>query len=87
MVLITRNDDALAIFEEQKLPSFFDIFIQGTNRVIEMSKGTLKPTFEDFCKGLINEKDRLIDSAQLSNNKAIMAYNKNNPDSLKFSTT
>ena len=43
------------------------MFIQTTNRAIEMSKGTMKPNFEYFCKGLICEKDRLIYSRQLFN--------------------
>ena len=40
----------------------------------------MKPTFEYFCKGFINEKDRLIASGLLSNNKALMAHSKKNPN-------
>jgi len=57
------------------------MFIQTTNRVIEMSKGTMKPTFEYFCKGLISEKDRLIYSRQLFKSKTLMTHNKNNLNS------
>ena len=56
------------------------MFIQTTNRVIEMSKGAMKPTFEYFCKGLISEKDRLIYSCQLFKSKALITHNKNNPN-------
>ena len=34
-------------------------------------------TFDDFYKGLINEKERLIISGQVSPNKALMEHNKN----------
>ena len=46
---------ALIILVEQKLPSCFDMFIQTRNRALELSQSTTKPTFDDFCKGLINE--------------------------------
>jgi hypothetical protein len=42
------------------------MFIQTRNRAIEMSKGSMKPSFEYFCKGLINEQERLIASGQLT---------------------
>ena len=45
-----------------------------------MSKGTMKPNFEYFCKVLISEKDRLIYSHQLFKSKALMKHNKNNPN-------
>ena len=44
-----------------------------------MYTGTMKPTFEYFCKGLINEHDRLI-IGQMSNTKSIMEHNKKNPN-------
>ena len=56
------------------------MFIQTTNRVIEMSKGTMKPNFEYFCKVLISDKDRLIYSHQLFKSKALMKHNKKNPN-------
>ena len=55
-----KNDTALIIIVEQKLPPSFDMFIQTRNRALEMSKGATTNTFEDFCLGLINEQDRLI---------------------------
>lgn len=70
---------ALIILVEHKLPSCFDMFIQTRNRSNEMSKGTTKPTFDEFFKGLINEKERLIDSNQLTPNKSLMAHNNKNP--------
>ena len=54
------------------------MFIDTRNKAIEMSKETMKPTFEIFCKGLTNEKDRLIASPQLSNSKALMTHSKKN---------
>jgi hypothetical protein len=51
------------------------MFIQTRNREIEKSQGSMKPSFEDFCKGLINEQERLIVSGQLTPNKALMAHN------------
>ena len=45
-----------------------------------MSKGTHKPSFVYFYKGFINNQDRLVASAQLSNNKDLMAHSKNNPN-------
>ena len=42
-----------------------------------MSQSTTKETFEDFCKGLINEQERLIISGQLTPNKALTTHNKN----------
>ena len=56
------------------------MLIQTRNNAIEMYKGIMKPTFEEFCKGLINEQDRLIASSQLLNSKALMAHSKNNPN-------
>ena len=56
------------------------MFIQTTNRAIEMSKGTMRPTFEYFCKGLICEKYILIYSHQLFKSKALMKHNKKNPN-------
>ena len=41
-----------------------------------MSRGIHKPSFECFCKSLINEQDRLIASGQLSNNKSLMGHSK-----------
>ena len=55
------------------------MFIQTTNRAIEMSKGTMKPTFDEFCKSLINKRKRLIYSSQLTPNKSLMAHNNKNP--------
>ena len=46
-----------------------------------MSKGTMKPTFEYFFKGLICEKYRLIYSRQLFKSKTLMTHNKNNLNS------
>ena len=45
-----------------------------------MSKGTTKPTFQDFCKGLINEKDTLIAYGEFPNSKVVMAHSKKNPN-------
>ena len=73
-----KNDTALIIFVEQKLPPSFDMFIQTRNRAIEMSKWTITNTFEEFCQGLINEQDRLISTGQLSFNQALMTHNKGN---------
>ena len=56
------------------------MFIRTTNRVIEMSKGTMKPTFVYFCKGLISETYRLIYSRQIFKSKALITHNKNNPN-------
>ena len=42
-----------------------------------MSQITTKQTFDDFCKGLINEQESLIVSRQLTPNKALIALNKN----------
>lgn len=53
------------------------MFIQTRNGVLELSQSTAKPTFDDFCKGLINEQERLIASGQVSPSKAIMEHNKN----------
>ena len=44
-----------------------------------MCKGTTKPTFDEFFKGLINEKERLIASSQLTPNKALMTHINKNP--------
>ena len=35
----------------------------------------MKPTFDAFCKGLINEQERLIVLGQLSPNKSLIAHN------------
>ena len=70
-------DTALIILVEQKLPSYFDMFIKTRNTALELSQSTMKPTFDDFCKGLVNEKERLIISRQISLNKALMTHNKN----------
>ena len=43
-----------------------------------MSQSTTKPTFDAFCKGLINEQERLIVLGQTSPNKAIIAHNPKN---------
>lgn len=67
---------ALIILVEQKFPSCFDMFIQTSNRALELSQSTMKPTFDDFYKRLINEQERLISSRQVSPNKALMAHNK-----------
>lgn len=45
---------------------------------IEMSQGFMNPSFDYFCKVLINEQDRLIASGQLTNNKSLMAHNNKN---------
>ena len=47
-----KNDNALIILVEQKLPSCFDMIIQTRNRAIEMSKWTMKPIFECFLEKL-----------------------------------
>ena len=73
-----KIDTALIILVEQKLLSCFDMFIQTRNRALELSQSTRKPSFDAFCKGLINEKERLIVSKQLSPNKSLIAYNPNN---------
>jgi hypothetical protein len=74
-----KNDTTLIILVEKKLPPIYDMFIQTRNRAIEMSKGTLKPNFEDFCKGLICEQDRLLSSSQIVVGKAHLAHGKKNP--------
>ena len=74
-----NTNSTLIILVEQTFPSCFDRFIQTRNRSIEMSKGTTKPSFDEFCKGLINEKERLIASSQLTPNKSLMAHNNKNP--------
>ena len=51
-----KTDTFLIILVEQKLSSCFDMFIQTRNRALELSQSTTKPTFDNFCKGLINEK-------------------------------
>ena len=51
------------------------MFIQTRNRALELSQSTMKPNFDVFCKGLINEQERLIVSGQLSPNKALIALN------------
>jgi hypothetical protein len=56
------------------------MFIQTRHRAIEMSKGSMTPSFEYFCKGLINEQEMLIASRQLTYNKALMTHNKKNPN-------
>ena len=60
------------------------MFIQNRNRAIEMSKGITKPTFDEFCKGLINEQERLIVSSQLTPNKDLMPHNNNNNPKKSF---
>ena len=50
-----KTDTTLIILIEQKMASSFDMFIQTRNRALELSQSTMKPTFDDFCKGLINE--------------------------------
>ena len=66
-----QNCNAFIILVDQKLSSYFDIFIQSRSKANELCKGTLKPIFEDFCKCVINKQDRLINSGQISNNKAL----------------
>ena len=51
-----KTDIALIILIERKIPSCFDMFIQTRNRALELSQNITKQTFDDFCKGLINEK-------------------------------
>ena len=63
------------------MPSCFDMFIQTRNRDLELSQSTTKQNFDDFCKGLINEQERLIVSGQLTPNKALTALNKNHKKS------
>lgn len=46
------------------------MFIQTKNRAIQMSKESMTPSYEDFCKGLTNGQERLIASEQLTPNKA-----------------
>ena len=70
-----KTNTAPIIIVEQKLPSCFDMFIQTRNRALELSQSNTKATFDAFCKGLINEKERLIVSRQLSPNKALIAHN------------
>ena len=57
---------ALIILVERKMPSCFDMFIQTRNGALELSQSTTKQTFDDFCKGLINEQERLIVLGQLT---------------------
>ena len=52
------------------------MFIQTRNRAIELSQITMKQTFDDFCKGFINEQETLIVSRQLTPHKALAALNK-----------
>jgi hypothetical protein len=54
------------------------MFIQTRNIAIEMSKGTTKPNFDEFCKDLINEQERLIALGQLTSHKPVMTYNNKN---------
>ena len=70
-----KTDIALIILVEQKFPYCFDMFIQTRNRALELSQSTTKPAFYDFCKGLINEQERLIVSRQISPNKALIVHN------------
>ena len=70
-----KTDTALIILVEQKLPSCFDMFIQTRNRALELSQSTMKPTFDYFCKGFVNEQERLIVLGQLSPNKSLIAHN------------
>ena len=65
-VWLKENDNALTILVEQKLPLFFDMFIQTGNIASEMSKRTMKTNFEDFCEGLNYGQNRLISSSQLT---------------------
>ena len=76
-----KNDTALIIFVECKMPSCFDMFIQTRNRALKLSQSTMKQTFDDFCKGLTNEQEWLIVSGQLTLNKALTALNKNHKKS------
>jgi len=50
-----KHDITLIILVENKFPQIYDPFIQPKNKAIEVSKGILKPNFEEFCKGLICE--------------------------------
>ena len=63
------------------MPSCFDMFIQTRNRALELSQSTTKQTFDDFCKGLIDEQERLIFLGQLTPNKALTALNKHHKKS------
>ena len=72
-----KTGTTLIILVECKMPACFDMFIQTRNRDLELSRSTTKQTFDDFCKGLINEQERLIVSGQLTPNKALTALNKN----------
>ena len=63
------------------MSSCFDMFIQTRNRAVEFSQSTTKKTFDDFCKGLINEQERLIVSGQLKPNKALTSLNKHHKKS------
>lgn len=47
---------SLIILVEQKFPFCFDMFIQTRNRALELSQSNMKPIFDDFYKGLINEQ-------------------------------
>ena len=73
-----KMDTALVILVEHKLPSCFDMFIETRNKSIEMSKGTTKPTLDEFCKGLIDEQEKLISSSQLTPNKSLITHNNKN---------
>ena len=55
-----KTDTALIILIERKMSYCFDMFIQTRNRALELSQSTTKQNFDDFCKGLINEQERLI---------------------------
>ena len=46
----------------------------------------MKQTFDDFCKGLINEQERLLVSLQLTPNKALTALNKHHKKSFNKHT-
>ena len=59
------------------MSSSFDMIIQTRNMALELSQSMTKPTFDFLCKWLINEKERLIITRQVSPNKALMAHNKN----------
>jgi hypothetical protein len=74
-----KNDTTLIILVENKMPNIYDLFIQTRNRAIEMSKGTLKPNFEDFCKGLICEQDMLLSFGQIVFGKEHLTHGKKNP--------
>ena len=55
-----KTDTALIILIERKMTSSFDMFIQTRNRALELSQSATKATFDDFCKGFINEQEKLI---------------------------